>query len=158
MNPRYTATTEHPGSAEHIVDDRAWSDMTSSERTDFLLDEELADAAWADPDWPVDSTTRPCCGGIGDHTQECDAPADARTITPRDEDGRRHFTGTRRHLTTVSVTLAGTQNTDGAVSRHAVIYAPDAELDPGQLRQLAAALLDAADELDTLAPIAYQLT
>lgn len=156
--PRYTATTAHTGSVEHIVDDRDWSQMGDDEREDFFLDEELdhaaptptagqldqitsrldalrrdlqtavrrlpdralpavfalavatdhlraaavaldhatdqieaieadrtdqaaADDAWADPDWQVDSTTRPCCGGIGSHTRECTAQPVAYTLT-----------------------------------------------------------------------------
>lgn len=39
------------------------------------------DDAWADPAWAVDSATRPCCQGIGDHTQEC--PAQAQQVLAR---------------------------------------------------------------------------
>lgn len=39
------------------------------------------DAAWADPAWRVDSTTRTCCGGIGDHTQDCTAQPVAYVLT-----------------------------------------------------------------------------
>ncbi|MBN3458791.1 hypothetical protein JNN96_32665 [Mycobacterium sp. DSM 3803] len=34
---------------------------------------DAADAEWAAPRWQVDSTTRTCCGGIGNHTRECAA-------------------------------------------------------------------------------------
>ena len=51
-------------------------------------------------EWPVDSTTRTCCGGIGRHTRDCTAPADATHVdqwADLDDDGQlqRHFTGTR---------------------------------------------------------------
>jgi hypothetical protein len=29
------------------------------------------DRDWADSDWQVDSTSRPCCGGIGGHRRSC---------------------------------------------------------------------------------------
>lgn len=131
-----------------------------------------ADAAWADPAWQVDSTTRTCCGGIGRHTRDCAAPAHLETIpAPADaqhvEDWidwndtgeyERHISGTRRAVAGVEIRIAGFQHADGTTTRHAAVWATDTHLDAAALRQLAAAALNAADELDELAPIAYSLT
>lgn len=48
-----------------------------AERAEFPTDDDMAelaaDDAWADPAWAVDSVTRSCCGGIGDHVSDCAA-------------------------------------------------------------------------------------
>lgn len=36
-----------------------------------LDEQDAADAAWADPEWSVDSAIRTCCGGIGRHSRGC---------------------------------------------------------------------------------------
>ncbi|BBZ03607.1 hypothetical protein MCHIJ_30440 [Mycolicibacterium chitae] len=40
--------------------------MTTTESTT-----ETVDAAWADPNWQIDSATRTCCGCIGAHARGC---------------------------------------------------------------------------------------
>lgn len=156
--PRYAAATAYVGSVEHVADDRAWS--------------EQLDDAWADPAWQVDSTTRPCCGGIGAHAGDCPslaalaaipAPTDARHVEEwRDDFGTseydRYFSGTRRNASGVTLTVTGFQAADGTARRNVHIFAADAHLDSAALRELAAQALAAADELDELGPIAYTLT
>jgi hypothetical protein len=53
----------------------------------------------------------------------------------------------------VHVDACGLQAADGTVERHVAVFAPDADLDAATARKLAAALLDAAEELDRLAAI-----
>ncbi|CRZ14798.1 hypothetical protein [Mycolicibacterium neworleansense] len=131
-----------------------------------------ADPAWADPAWQLDSTTRTCCGGIGSHTRDCTAPEHLAAIpVPADAqhvedwidwnntgDYERHMHGTRRAVAGVEIRIAGFQQADGIINRHATVWATDTYLDATALRQLAAAALTAADELDELGPIAYTLT
>lgn len=80
-------------------------------------------------------------------------PADAEHIGPWvDETGTgtwgRYVRGARRAIAGVDVVIAGWQSADGTVARKAHVSANDAELDAAGLRKLAAAVLDAADELD----------
>lgn len=135
------------------------------------LDSIANDATWADPAWTVNSITRHCCGGIGDHTAECTVPATlAATAAPIDaqhvEDWRddfgtgdydRYFRGTRRSAAGVELTITGFQDADGATSRNVHIFAADVHLDAAALRRHAAQALAAADELDELKPIAYTI-
>ena len=85
------------------------------------------------------------------------APADAQHVEPWvDELGGgnswgRYLRGTRRATAGVEVVIAGWQDADGQVERHASVLATDAEHDAAALRHLAAAVLDTADELDRLA-------
>jgi hypothetical protein len=136
------------------------------------LDRTATDEAWADPAWAVDSATRHCCGGIGDHTAECDVPATLAAITaPVDaqhvEDWRddfdtgdydRYFRGTRRSTAGVELTITGFQDAEGITWRNVHILAADVHLDAAGLRRHAAQVLAAAAELDELKPIAYTLT
>lgn len=59
--------------------DRAADQLDTKQAQATAVD--AADAAWADPRWQVDSTTRTCCRGIGDHTQECTAQPVAYVLT-----------------------------------------------------------------------------
>lgn len=77
-------------------------------------------------------------------------------------DGRgwsREFTGTSRRVDGVSVRLNGTQFADGTVERTLAVGVDDLAAGPGgaltaaAARQLAAALIEAADELDRMARI-----
>ena len=84
------------------------------------------------------------------------APADAQHVEDWVDwndtgDFERYIRGTRRAVTGVEIRIAGFQQADGTVARHASVWATDAQLDAAALRQLAALALDAADELDQLA-------
>jgi len=57
------------------------------------------------------------------------------------------------HAGGVHVDVCGWQAANGTVERHVAVFAPDADLDAATARKLAAALLDAADQLDRLAAI-----
>lgn len=63
----------------------------------------------------------------------------------------RWFRGTARTVAGVRVVINGWQEWDGPTARHISVHAVDAELDAVTARELAAALLAAADELDQLA-------
>lgn len=89
------------------------------------------------------------------------APADATAVYHCGErtDGRgwsREFCGTARRVAGVSLDIEGTQFADGAVERMLTVSVDDLPdsiggvLDTDQARQLAAALIEAADELDRL--------
>jgi hypothetical protein len=84
------------------------------------------------------------------------APSDAQHVEPWvDETGDgqtwgRYVRGTRAAAAGVHVVVAGWQSADGAVERHASMWAADCQLDAAALRKLAAVALDAADELDQL--------
>lgn len=82
------------------------------------------------------------------------APADAQHVAEWiHEQGLtgRWFRGTTRTVAGARVIVNGWQQSDGAISRCIGVTA-DIELTPAAARKLAAALLDAADELDQLAP------
>lgn len=72
-----------------------------------------------------------------------------------DENGHgsfgRHVNSSRRTAAGAAVAIAGWQDDSGEVEWHATVSAPDVEADAAHLRMLAAALLDAADDLDQLA-------
>lgn len=60
----------------------------------------------------------------------------------------RHVNSSRRSVSGAAVAIAGWQDASGEVEWHATVSAPDVEADAAHLRMLAAALLNAADELD----------
>jgi hypothetical protein len=62
----------------------------------------------------------------------------------------RYIQGTRRAVAGVQVVVVGWQDADGQVDRHASVWATDVALDATSLRKLAAAALDAADEIEGL--------
>jgi len=117
---------------------------------------------------PVDSTTRTCCGGIGRHTLGCiPPPAGAVVVSDWYDDNEpmnappptvaksgvnRYFRGSSwvierdNRETDMCLTVDGIQRHDGSADRYVVL--DDDAMTPGQARQLAAALLMAADEID----------
>lgn len=112
--------------------------MSTPSKTD------TADAAWVDPAWPVDSTTRQCCNGIGAQTAELaavPAPADAHHVEDwRDDFGTgeydRYFRGTRRSAAGVTLAVTGFQAADGTARRDVRIFASDVHLDQTALRDV----------------------
>lgn len=120
--------------------------------------------------YPVDSVTRICCGGIGAHIPTCIArdagrgipdPAGALTLydwyVDTDEAGNpelvRAFRGSHCEIDTpgrgpgCQVWVYGMQHGDGAIERG--IWVDNAEeLSAATARQLARALISAADEID----------
>lgn len=122
----------------------------------------LNDATWADPAWQMDSTTRQCCGGVGDHSAECIVPAELATVAPpadarqvddwRDDLGtgeyERFFRSTRRSAAGVTVVVTGIRASDGAARRDAYFFAADVHLDAAALRKVATMALEAGDDLD----------
>ncbi|SHT24293.1 hypothetical protein [Mycobacteroides abscessus] len=97
------------------------------------------------------------------HLARIPAPADARHVEDWIDwndtgEYERHISGTRRAVAGVEIRIAGFQHADSTTNRHAAVWATDTHLDAAALRQLAAAALNAADELDELGPIAYELT
>jgi hypothetical protein len=62
----------------------------------------------------------------------------------------RYVRGTRRTVAGAQVVVVGWQDANGQVDRHASIWATDLALDAAALRKLAAAALDAADEIERL--------
>jgi hypothetical protein len=69
-----------------------------------------------------------------------------------DGDGKwfRFFAGTARELGETSVTITGLQSADGSIERTISIDGSDEGLDASTARQIAAALIEAADELERL--------
>ena len=67
-------------------------------------------------------------------------------------DGRwmRLFTGTDRKVGSTIVMINGMQHSDGAITRSICIDGETEELDPSAARQVAAAMIEAADELERL--------
>jgi hypothetical protein len=84
------------------------------------------------------------------------APAGVQHVEPWvDETGDgttwgRYIQGTRRAAGGVEIVVCGWQGASGQVERHASIWATDVQLDAASLRKLAAAALDAADEIEML--------
>jgi hypothetical protein len=127
-----------------------------------------ADAAWSGR--LVDSATRPCCGGIGAHAAGCTTPDDPRADVAvpagavhadewEDDDPQpyRIVTGARRGITDrdLIVWTSALQRQDGSldvdrdpptVNLGAVSW--ERGLTAGQARELAALLVEAADEID----------
>ena len=120
--------------------------------------------------YPVDSTTRACCGGIGDHTPDCHpdvpAPAGAVRLLPWESPAVsghpgwvRYFDGTARTVALdnrdAEVTIEGTQwADDGRAGGWAVRVRgidPDNPLTVEQARALGAALTAATVEVKELA-------
>ncbi|MDT5117158.1 MAG: hypothetical protein QOE30_2897 [Mycobacterium sp.] len=62
----------------------------------------------------------------------------------------RHVRGSSRATAGAEVVLAGWQDATAAVEWHAILFAADVELDATALRQHAAALIEAADEMERL--------
>jgi len=128
-----------------------------------------ADAAWGVQ--PVDSATRRCCGGIGAHASGCttlddpraDVAVPARAVfadTWQDDDPQPHrvVMGAKRGVDDhdLIVWASALQWQDGriAVDRDPPTVNLDAVswergLTAGQARELAALLVEAADEIDT---------
>jgi len=114
--------------------------------------------------YPVDSATRTCCGGIGRHTRDCrsDVPPPPGTdlACPWEGDpAYRTVFGVDRTVTdsTARVYIAAIQRADGSIDGGDIeapgLYVCDGErdglhLNSDQARELAAALLQAAAELD----------
>lgn len=110
--------------------------------------------------YPVDSTTRTCCGGIGRHSREChpDVPIPAGTTVSSDfeeyGDDCRSVAGANRPIgdSSVSVWTAAEQGRDGTVGRGRVGIDDGRTqlltIFPAAARALAATLIEAADELD----------
>jgi hypothetical protein len=67
-----------------------------------------------------------------------------------DGDMARPLTWSRHDTDKIGVAVDGWQSTDGTVTRSVSLYDTDDELDARDARRLAAALLNAADELDGL--------
>lgn len=69
-----------------------------------------------------------------------------------DPDGHRMLTWSRHDVAQARVAVEGTQYVDGRLERRVTLYSDscDVELSAAGARQLAAALLDAADALDAL--------
>jgi hypothetical protein len=87
------------------------------------------------------------------------APADADHVAEwvdiaRNGEWGRYVSGTRRAVAGVEVVVVGWQDANGAVERHASVWATDVALDAAALRKLAAQALDTADELDRHTAIA----
>lgn len=62
---------------DHMRQAAVWLDQATDQidtADEDRADQAAPDDAWADPEWQVDSTTRTCCGGIGDHAHDCDPP------------------------------------------------------------------------------------
>jgi hypothetical protein len=86
-----------------------------------------------------------------------DPPAGARCVSGWLVDGdeatsvwSRAFEGTRRRVSDVDVVIEGRQFHDYGCEREVAVYTDGARLDPAEARQLAAALIAAADEIDRL--------
>jgi hypothetical protein len=81
-------------------------------------------------------------------------PAGAQFVEHFEDDGHggwsRRFDGTVRAVDDVHVQVVGAQHTDGRIERSVHVHANGVELTGGQARELAAALTEAADELDRL--------
>ena len=67
-----------------------------------------------------------------------------------DDTWSRFFTGTKRDTFGVRVDIVGVQYGDGAIERTISVHATDIHLDAATARDLGAALLAAAEELDQL--------
>lgn len=134
-----------------------------------------ADAGWGD--YPVDSSTRACCQGIGAHTPDCesaDTVTTATTVCPEvplpagaytcgdwghDSAGNamwREFQGTCRDVEVhyaersyVRIQITGEQDRDGSIERYITMNGES--LTATEARQLARTLMSAVDELDRLA-------
>jgi hypothetical protein len=83
------------------------------------------------------------------------APADAKHVSGWVNEGDlglpgRWFLGTERNVAGVRVAISGWQESNGPTQRHIGVTADAHELDAAAARALAAALRDAADELDQL--------
>src|SRR5258707_15528556 len=84
---------------------------------------------------------------------DIEAPADAREVrgweTDYTEDGSwsRHFEGARREVAGFSVRIIGVQEQDGSASREVNISGGDEFLSAAETRELAAALLEVADQI-----------
>lgn len=87
-------------------------------------------------------------------TNACTQPADARQVFPWEQDGTgwaRWFDGTARAAGPATVTITGRQFDDGAALRGVTLALDAGELlDADEARALAAALAEAAGELERL--------
>ncbi len=111
--------------------------------------------------YPVDSATRTCCGGIDKHAADCDpqiplpvgATSDGWTsIRAYDGCPVRALVWWHRDLGRISVSIDGWQDATGTLDREISVYGIE-EGDPitaVDARRIAAALIEAADELDRL--------
>lgn len=115
-------------------------------------------------EYPVDSTTRACCGGIGRHTRDCWSdvalPPGTEFACPWEGDpAYRTVFGVDRGVTdsTARVYIAAIQLADGSLDDGSIeapgLYVCDGErdglhLNSDQARELASVLLQAAAELD----------
>jgi hypothetical protein len=120
---------------------------------------------------PVDSTTRPCCQGIGNHAQGCTTtttpdvplPAGAHVVANWDgEYGSRLIATRTKEIegTDTGVCVLAEQLTDGALSADASVrvdrrcevpsdgWSDCLELTAAGARQLGLALIVAAEQLD----------
>jgi len=100
---------------------------------------------------------------LNDHLifSHLDKPADATAVYPcterhPGEGWVREFAGTERTVGGVTVCISGTQSSDDEIERQLTVSVddlcdgPGGELTPIQTRQLSAALIEAADELERL--------
>jgi hypothetical protein len=81
-------------------------------------------------------------------------PPDPGTHYPWEHDGDgkwfRFFAGTTREIAGAQVVISGLQSVDGTITRTIAVDGDSESLDSGQARQLAALLIEAADELERL--------
>ena len=91
---------------------------------------------------------------LTDSTFDAPIPAAASGAEHWEDDGTGRWTrvvqGIQRNVGHLSVGITGEQHPDGTVEWSAYAHADDNPATPDQLRQFAAALLEAADELDEL--------
>jgi hypothetical protein len=86
--------------------------------------------------------------------QDLHQPAGAQFVDHFQDDGAGHFSrrfdGTTRAVGDIRVDLVGVQHSDGSIVRAVYVNANGVELASTQARELAAALTNAADELERL--------
>jgi hypothetical protein len=91
---------------------------------------------------------------LTDSTFDVPIPAGASGAEHWEDDGTGRWTrpvyGIQRNVAHLSVGITGEQHPDGTVGWAAHAHADDNPATPDQLRQFAAAVLEAADELDRL--------
>lgn len=135
-----------PKQVENLIEAEKRSPLPEAAKTETLLE------------WARDTAQR----NLTDHVMfgHLEPPAGATKVFPCGErtDGRwsREFTGTSRQVGGVCVYIDGTQFADGTIERELAVCVDDLPdgaggvLDAAQARALAAALIEAADELEQL--------
>lgn len=110
--------------------------------------------------YPVDSATRPCCGGIGGHSHDCrpEPPVPAGATTDGwntvNSDGIlvRSLEWSRHDTERASIGVDGWQDVNGVVTRGISVYglSEGESLTANEAVKVALALLKAADDLGQL--------